>query len=147
MENKIRKAIDACIAKIDDAIERVLSKHCDLEELKSLLSDESNLYNEDGTLKDEYEHKLASIESSLKKEEQEIAPVLTEDGPLTEKEAMDYVLRLQKDKDELMKKYDEAAEAEDFDPEKWMKDIVGEEGMKQVDSFESERIKELFKSE
>ena len=46
-----------------------------------------------------------------------------------------------------MKKYDEAAEAEDFDPEKWMKDIVGEEGMKQVDSFESERIKELFKSE
>lgn len=146
MEKKINKAIEACIAKIDDAIQKVIHRYCDVGKVGELLADESKLYNEDGTLTKEYQAILEKIESSLKEEKKNETVQSTDEEVLTEKDAMEFVLQLQKEKEEFMRKYDEAAEAEGFDPEKWMTEIVGEEGMKQINSFEEDQIRKIIES-
>lgn len=132
MENKERTS-ESISKKMLDFMERVFIKFFGnmpsdkKEELDAFMGDEKNLYNEDGSLTDEYKKKIEEMENYCK--ENPIEEVLYDEcEDEIDKAAIEGIIEFSDKRRELMAKYEEAERKEkiNFDPVYWAKQQLKE---------------------
>lgn len=132
MENK-EKTKESIIQNIIDYLERVFNKFLGKmpadkkKELDDFMSDDKNLYNEDGSLTEEYKRKINEMENYCK--ENPIEDILYEEcEDETDKAAIEGIIEFSDMRRELMTKYEEAEKKEksNFDPVYWAKQQLKE---------------------
>lgn len=137
MENKERTS-ESISKKMLDFMERVFIKFFGKmpsdkkEELDAFMGDEKNLYNEDGSLTDEYNKKIKEMENYCK--ENPIEELLYDEcEDEIDKAAIEGIIEFSDKRRELMAKYEEAEKKEkaNFDPVYWAKQQLKESASKE----------------
>lgn len=126
IENGEMAARNGLLAKVLNRLNSILDKHMykhpKYKELIEFMKDENNLYNEDGSLKEEYEEWIKDVEEfSIANPIRNTLEEMHKDDPLWQNifEGIEAYVSANA---ELTKTYEEAQkeEGENFDPEEWI---------------------------
>lgn len=118
----------------------------DMQDLSGFLKDDTNLYNPDGTLTDEYESLLEKIAEKVDSGEVEEALIASASSP-EEADAIRSIIGFVEERDSLMKDYQRTISEYDDNAAEWVKNKVTENLEGEEKEIKIKKIDDILSSE